>query len=80
MPGWASTVVPFYFLGGVQLLCIGIIGEYLAKIYIEIKGRPRYHVEKLVGLGLRIGSQLDGDVELLSIQAAEQDRRISARS
>jgi glycosyltransferase involved in cell wall biosynthesis len=32
LPGWASTVVPIYFLGGVQLLCIGIIGEYLAKI------------------------------------------------
>jgi hypothetical protein len=32
--------LPIYFLGGIQLLCIGIIGEYLAKIYMETKGRP----------------------------------------
>jgi len=49
VPGWTSTVVPMYFLGGVQLLCIGIIGEYLAKIYLEVKRRPAYFVEKRVG-------------------------------
>ena len=48
VPGWASTVLPIYFLGGIQLLCIGIIGEYLSKIYIETKRRPRYLVEKTV--------------------------------
>ncbi len=47
VPGWASTVVPAYFLGGIQLLSIGIIGEYLAKIYMETKRRPRFHIEKL---------------------------------
>ena len=72
VPGWASTVVPFYFLGGVQLLCIGIIGEYLAKVYIEIKGRPRYHVERLVGLGQRTGSRLAGGVEPRPVQAASR--------
>jgi hypothetical protein len=45
MPGWASTVVPIYFLGGVQLLCLGVIGEYLAKIYMEVKARPRFIVD-----------------------------------
>jgi glycosyltransferase involved in cell wall biosynthesis len=49
VPGWASTVLPIYFLGGIQLLCIGIIGEYLAKIYMETKGRPRYVIEETVG-------------------------------
>jgi glycosyltransferase involved in cell wall biosynthesis len=49
VPGWASTVVPIYFLGGVQLLCIGIIGEYLAKTYIEVKGRPRFFIERVLG-------------------------------
>ena len=49
VPGWTSTVVPMYFLGGVQLLCIGIIGEYLAKIYLEVKRRPAWFVEKGVG-------------------------------
>jgi glycosyltransferase involved in cell wall biosynthesis len=46
LPGWASTVIPVYFLGGIQLLSIGILGEYVAKIYLETKGRPRYFIEK----------------------------------
>ena len=49
VPGWTSTVVPMYFLGGVQLLCIGIIGEYMAKIYIETKKRPLFFIEETVG-------------------------------
>lgn len=49
VPGWASTVVPMYLLGGVQLLCIGIIGEYLAKIYMETKRRPQFFVESYSG-------------------------------
>ena len=48
VPGWASTVVPIYFLGGVQLLCIGVIGEYLAKVYMEVKGRPRFIVDEFI--------------------------------
>ena len=46
VPGWASTVVPLYFLGAVQLVSIGVIGEYLGKIYLEVKARPRYIIEK----------------------------------
>lgn len=46
VPGWASTVLPMYFLGGVQLLSLGIIGEYIGKIYKETKRRPRYLIEK----------------------------------
>lgn len=45
VPGWASSVVPIYFLGGIQLLSMGIIGEYVAKIYMETKQRPRYFIE-----------------------------------
>lgn len=45
-PGWASTVIPMYFLGGIQLLSLGIIGEYVSKIYIETKARPRFHIDK----------------------------------
>lgn len=48
IPGWASTVLPIYFLGGIQFFCIGIIGEYVAKIYMETKRRPRYFIEKLL--------------------------------
>lgn len=45
--GWASTVVPLYFLGGIQILSMGIIGEYIGKIYIEVKGRPTYIIEEV---------------------------------
>lgn len=47
LPGWASTTVPIYLLGGVQLLCIGIVGEYVAKIYAETKARPRFLIERV---------------------------------
>lgn len=46
IPGWASSVIPIYFLGGAQLLSIGVLGEYVAKIYLETKRRPRFIVEK----------------------------------
>ena len=46
IPGWASTVVPMYFLGGLQLLALGVIGGDLSRIYSETKQRPRFIVEK----------------------------------
>ena len=49
LPGWASVVIPMYFLGGVQLMSLGIIGEYVAKIYESSKNRPRFHVESVCG-------------------------------
>ena len=48
VPGWASTVIPMYFLGGLQLLALGIIGGYLSRIYSESKQRPRFIIEKSV--------------------------------
>jgi len=42
VPGWASITLPIYFLGGIQLLCMGIIGEYLANLAEAVKRRPRY--------------------------------------
>jgi hypothetical protein len=46
IPGWASTLVPMFFLGGVQLLSLGVIGEYVAKTYMETKARPRYFIDR----------------------------------
>jgi len=48
VPGWTSVILPIYFLGGVQILCIGIIGEYLGKIYKEVKSRPRFIIETMI--------------------------------
>ena len=48
VPGWASITLPIYLLGGIQLLAVGILGEYISKIYLESKGRPLYHVEEIV--------------------------------
>ena len=47
VPGWASTVMPIYLLGGLQIFCTGIVGEYVGKIYKEAKDRPRYIVEEI---------------------------------
>ena len=43
--GWSSTFVSIWFIGGLQLLALGLIGEYIGKIYKEVKGRPRFIVE-----------------------------------
>lgn len=46
--GWTSLIVSIWALGGLQLLAIGIIGEYIGKIYLETKHRPRFIVEKFI--------------------------------
>ncbi len=48
VPGWASTVVPMYFLGGLQMLFLGVIGGYISKIYSETKQRPRFIIEEML--------------------------------
>ena len=44
--GWASIVSMVCFIGGIQLLCLGVIGEYIGKIYLEVKARPRYIISE----------------------------------
>jgi hypothetical protein len=44
--GWATLVILIVFFGGVQIFCLGIIGEYLGQIFTEVKSRPRYIKEK----------------------------------
>jgi len=50
VPGYASMMVAILFFGGIQLLSIGIIGEYLGRVYEEVKGRPLFIAEELVNI------------------------------
>src|SRR5262249_12693455 len=49
LQGWTSTIVAILFLGGVQLVSIGILGEYVGRIFDEVKRRPLYVVKDMVG-------------------------------
>ncbi|WOC31968.1 MULTISPECIES: glycosyltransferase family 2 protein [Caproicibacterium] len=44
--GWTAIVCSIWLLGGIQMLCLGIVGEYIGKIYNEVKARPRFRIEK----------------------------------
>lgn len=46
--GWTTVVASIWMLGGIQLLCLGVIGEYIGKIYIETKERPKYIIDKFI--------------------------------
>lgn len=46
--GWSSLMISIWFLGGVQLLSIGVIGQYIGKTYVEVKERPRYNIDVLL--------------------------------
>jgi len=61
VPGWASTVIPIYLICGVQMICLGVMGEYVGKIYLETKRRPRYLIE----------ASLPGE----SVACADKERR-----
>ena len=46
--GWSSLMISIWLIGGVQLLCLGVVGEYIGKIYMEVKERPRFNVETVL--------------------------------
>jgi hypothetical protein len=49
--GWTSLMLSIWFIGGVQLLSVGLIGKYIGKIYTEVKHRPRYNIESVLDKG-----------------------------
>ena len=51
VPGWASIILSIWFVGGSILIGLGIVGEYIGKIYVEVKDRPRYNIEKVTWKG-----------------------------
>jgi glycosyltransferase involved in cell wall biosynthesis len=64
VPGWTSILVATTFIGGMQLLSLGILGEYLGKIYLETKRRPRFIVDKFVGPVRTSGAVTTGEDDL----------------
>lgn len=50
VPGWSSTIIAIMFLGGTQLLAIGLLGEYIASLFIESKNRPLFLIDKTINI------------------------------
>jgi polyisoprenyl-phosphate glycosyltransferase len=71
--GWASLVIAVLFLGGVQLICMGIIGEYVGRIYGESKRRPLYVVRDRMGFGEQ--SEVNAERAVARNMAASQSSR-----
>lgn len=69
-PGFATIVISILFLGGVQLVCLGIMGEYIGRIYEEVKGRPLWVISEWRGLRESEGLRYAPGVEVSKRQAA----------
>ena len=68
--GWASLIVSLWFIGGVQLLSVGLIGEYIGKIYREVKRRPLYIVERELEPTVRAHGESGADGERAAASGA----------
>lgn len=64
VPGWTTIAISVWAIGGLQLLGIGVIGEYIGKTYLETKARPKFIVERMIG----VGSRRDESVEKVDFQ------------
>jgi glycosyltransferase involved in cell wall biosynthesis len=69
--GWATIMVAVLFLGGVQLICVGILGEYIGRIFNEVKSRPIYVVEETLGK-----HELDARAESATPVSASDARKV----
>jgi dolichol-phosphate mannosyltransferase len=78
VPGFATIVISLLFLGGIQLICLGVIGEYIGRIYEQVKQRPLWIVRETCGLDSDGAEQ--GRAKILPFSApTEEDERRSPR-
>jgi dolichol-phosphate mannosyltransferase len=61
IPGWAATVIPVLGLGSIQLLALGILGEYVIRIFDEVKRRPVYLVDRTIGFDVDLRGSPESD-------------------
>lgn len=73
--GQATTLVAVLFLGSIQLISLGIIGEYLGRIYDEVKGRPMYLIQQSWGIDQPIAGRFDGRSAIVTGGTVEPSRR-----
>jgi dolichol-phosphate mannosyltransferase len=66
VPGWSSLFIVVLFLGGVQLICLGLLGEYIGRIYAAVQNRPTYHIG--------YDSAKDGPVEVVRVSGPPEQR------
>lgn len=63
VPGWTSLILSIWLLGGLQLLAIGMVGQYIGKVYIEVKHRPRYNIETVLECEQAVGDLKASEME-----------------
>jgi dolichol-phosphate mannosyltransferase len=64
VPGWPTLIVAILFMGGIQLISLGVIGEYVGKIYLETKQRPLYTVQEAIGFS----KKSKPDLQIISVE------------
>jgi putative glycosyltransferase len=63
LSGWISVMLSVWFIGGVLIFCVGVIGIYVSKIFIETKRRPYTIVRNLHNFGIPVGQRADRETE-----------------